>query len=161
VFYVATARTDPEDVEWVARIAHHAARRPASWSLIETASPRGRDLADVLRTSRASTLLLVDSLGTWLADRMAFQSERSAGIRGAGAALERECEALCDAFAGAPARTIVVTEEVGWSVVPDHPSGRLFRDVLGRMNQRLARESDGAYLVVSGIPLDLHALAKH
>ena len=53
---------------------------------------------------------------------------------------------------------IVVAEEVGWDVVPVSASARLFRDVLGRMKQRLAGAADEAYLVVSGFVLDLRAL---
>ena len=76
------------------------------------------------------------------------------------AGLEAEGDALCDAFAASAAEVVLVTEEVGWSVVPDHPSGRLFRDGLGRLNQRLARQADRSYLVVSGFALDLRRLAS-
>ena len=56
------------------------------------------------------------------------------------------------------AHVIVVTEEVGWDIVPVAASARLFRDVLGRMKQWLAGEARDAYLVVCGFALDLHAL---
>jgi adenosylcobinamide kinase / adenosylcobinamide-phosphate guanylyltransferase len=159
VIYVATAAVDPGDAEWVARIAHHAARRPAAWQVIETAAPSGRDLGDVLRRARAESVLLVDSLGTWLADQMG----RRGMLGGDGApnatALEAQGEALCVALAASAASVVLVSEEVGWSVVPDHPSGRLFRDSLGRLNQRLAAQAEHAYLVVSGFALDLRHLA--
>jgi adenosylcobinamide kinase/adenosylcobinamide-phosphate guanylyltransferase len=159
VIYVATAAVDPDDAEWVARLAHHAARRPVSWGIIETAAPAGRDLAEVLRHAQAESVLLVDSLGTWLADHMG----RRAALGGDGAqdaaALEAQGEALCAALAASAASVVLVSEEVGWSVVPDHPSGRLFRDGLGRLNQRLARQAERAYIVVSGFALDLRHLA--
>ncbi|HTV75170.1 MAG TPA: bifunctional adenosylcobinamide kinase/adenosylcobinamide-phosphate guanylyltransferase [Candidatus Acidoferrales bacterium] len=157
VTYVATARTDRDDAEWVARLAHHAARRPPSWALIETAVPGGPDLAEVVRHAPSSSALLVDSLGTWLADQMGRGAEPSYGADAG--ALEAAGERLRDAVVASAAHIVLVSEEVGWSVVPDHPSGRLFRDVLGRLNQRLAREADGAYLVVSGFALDLGLLA--
>jgi adenosylcobinamide kinase/adenosylcobinamide-phosphate guanylyltransferase len=160
VTYVATARTDRDDAEWVARLAHHAARRPASWALLETALPGAADLAQVAREARASDVLLVDSLGTWLADQM----ERSAACAPGGTtdpgALEAAGGRLGDAVVTSAARIVLVSEEVGWSVVPEHASGRLFRDALGRLNQRLAREAERAYLVVSGFALDLAALAE-
>jgi adenosylcobinamide kinase/adenosylcobinamide-phosphate guanylyltransferase len=156
VIYVATAHVDCDDAEWVARLSHHAARRPAQWGLIETAAPQGRDLAEVLRRSKAGSVLLVDSLGTWLADRMALPGGEAAPDA---AQVEADGDALCDAFAASAATVVLVSEEVGWSVVPDHPSGRLFRDSLGRLNQRLALQADRAYLVVSGFALDLRHLA--
>lgn len=159
VIYVATAGVDPTDAEWVARLAHHAARRPASWRVIETALPSGSDLADVVRGSSAESVLLIDSLGTWLADQMGRRAEVAGDVTDGAAALEALGDALGEAFAVSAAPIVLVTEEVGWSVVPDHPSGRLFRDSLGRLNQRLARQADRAYLVVSGFALDLRGLA--
>ena len=56
---------------------------------------------------------------------------------------------------GARAHAIVVGEETGWGVVPEYASGRVFRDVLGRVQQTLAARADRAYLVVSGFAIDL------
>jgi adenosylcobinamide kinase/adenosylcobinamide-phosphate guanylyltransferase len=100
--------------------------------------------------------LLVDSLGTWLADRMSLRLEaggEAAALDAAG--LEAEITVLVDALAGARAHAIVVGEEAGWGLVPPFPSGRVFRDVLGRAQQRLAARSERAYLVVAGFALDL------
>ena len=158
VTYVATARADAGDAEWAARIAHHAARRPATWTVLETAD-KSHDLARVLCDAASGSVLLVDSLGTWLGSVMRERLES----RGSDAALdERELEGETERIAEACERTaataIVVTEEVGWGIVPEFPSGRVFRDVLGRLNQRLARSADRAYLVVAGIALDLRAI---
>jgi len=154
VAYVATARADADDPEWIDRLARHAARRPPAWSVIETAAPHGRDLASVVLAASASSVVLVDSLGTWLADRM------SVGLPHVDAlALEGEAHALADALSASPAHIITVSEEVGWGIVPEHPSGRLFRDVLGRLNMRLAHAAERAYLVVNGFALPLHDLA--
>jgi adenosylcobinamide kinase/adenosylcobinamide-phosphate guanylyltransferase len=151
VTYVATARADADDPEWVERLARHAARRPPEWSVIETAAPHGRDLAAIALAASASSVLLTDSLGTWLADRMSAHLER--------ASLEEEAERLAEALAASPACVVVVSEEVGWGVVPEHPSGRLFRDVLGRLSRRLAQTAEQAYLVVNGLALPLKDLA--
>jgi adenosylcobinamide kinase/adenosylcobinamide-phosphate guanylyltransferase len=48
---------------------------------------------------------------------------------------------------------IVVTNEVGWGVVPQTALGRRFRDCAGRANEAIARAADEVYLTVSGIPL--------
>jgi adenosylcobinamide kinase/adenosylcobinamide-phosphate guanylyltransferase len=160
VTYVATARIDPSDAEWTARIAHHAARRPPAWRVIETAGPGSPSLAALARGAVAGQTLLVDSIGTWLADRMTRALEVSASSCGADAsfdAAELECDAndLASALLETQAVAIVVGEEVGWGLVPPYPSGRVFRDVLGRMQQRLASGAAHAYLVVAGFAIDL------
>jgi len=157
VIYVATARPDPGDAEWTARIAHHLARRPASWRLVETAAG-GPPLATLARDAARGTTLLVDSLGTWLAHEMTVQLA-AAGPGGEVDAplLERDANAAVDALLASAANAIVVGEEVGWGLVPPYPAGRIFRDVLGRVQQRLAARAARAYLVVAGFALDLNA----
>jgi adenosylcobinamide kinase/adenosylcobinamide-phosphate guanylyltransferase len=161
VAYVATARTDPSDAEWVARIAHHVARRPAAWRTIETALLGAPSLAAIAGDGRAGAVLLVDSLGTWLAAEMSARFE----VGGEPAALdvdalEAECTRTADALAASAAHAIVVGDEAGWGLVPPYPSGRIFRDVLGRMQQRLAARADRAYLVVAGFAIDLRAAGR-
>jgi adenosylcobinamide kinase/adenosylcobinamide-phosphate guanylyltransferase len=161
VTYVATARTDPADAEWIARIAHHVARRPAAWRTIETGLPGAPALAALAGDGRASAVLLVDSLGTWLAAEMSARFE----VGGEPAALdidalEAECTKTADALAASAAHAIVVGDEAGWGLVPPYPSGRVFRDVLGRMQQRLAARAERAYLVVAGYAIDLRAAGR-
>jgi adenosylcobinamide kinase/adenosylcobinamide-phosphate guanylyltransferase len=147
VVFVATARPDPGDAEWTERIARHVARRSAEWKLIETALDGAPALDELARTAAPAQTLIVDSLGTWLAARMGpgFDS----------VALEQETNAVASALLATRACAIVVGEEVGWGIVPDYPSGRVFRDVLGRAQQRLAAGSVSAHLVVAGFALDL------
>jgi adenosylcobinamide kinase/adenosylcobinamide-phosphate guanylyltransferase len=161
VTYVATARTDPTDVEWVARIAHHVARRPAAWQTIETGLLDAPSLVEIAGAGRAGAALLVDSLGTWLPAEMSARFE----VGGEPAALdidalEAECSKAADALATSAARAIVVGDEAGWGLVPPYPSGRVFRDVLGRMQQRLAARAERAYLVVAGYAIDLRAAGR-
>jgi adenosylcobinamide kinase/adenosylcobinamide-phosphate guanylyltransferase len=156
VLYVATARVDPGDAEWTARLAHHAARRPAEWRVVETAAAATEPLARIAAEAPASLTLLVDSLGTWLAERMSRRLE--AGGEAAAldsVALEAEISETVDALAATQGHAIVVGDEAGWGLVPPFASGRLFRDVLGRAQQRLAARSERAYLVVAGFALDL------
>jgi len=148
VTYIATARPYPDDLEWAARLARHAARRPRTWNVIETAASPV-PLVDILGEMEPASCAVVDSLGTWIADRMGDSGAFDAR------ALEKECDWLADALCSAAARLVVVSEEVGWGIVPAHPSARVFRDLLGRMHQRLAREASEAYLVVSGFALSL------
>jgi adenosylcobinamide kinase/adenosylcobinamide-phosphate guanylyltransferase len=151
VTYVATARPDDDDPEWRERVEQHAARRPVSWRVVETARFGAPSLEALLSLAGEHETLIVDSLGTWLADRM------SARLQGRGQA---EGDALLAAIAATHARVIVVGEEVGWGIVPEFPSGRVFRDVAGRLQARLATQAERSYLVVSGFALDLRTQGR-
>lgn len=156
VSYIATAARDESDPEWCERLRRHEADRPDSWTVLETAGEPAQVLFDALRNSRAAQAIIVDSLGTWLASHMpaGILSEQVPSLENA---LQERAAELADALIQAPATVIAVSEETGWGVVPAYPAGRLFRDVLGRLNQTLAQRAERAYLVVCGHALDLKA----
>jgi adenosylcobinamide kinase/adenosylcobinamide-phosphate guanylyltransferase len=142
VTYLATSSPMPGDDEWTARVAVHRARRPASWSTVETTAP--------------STLLrggpfLVDSITTWVA---ALMDETGVWGDGPEAAerLAARCDALVSAWTMSPAHIVAVSDEVGLGVIPETRSGRFFRDTLGDVNQRLAGTADEVWFVVAGLP---------
>ena len=150
--YVATARRDPDDTEWSARIAAHVARRPAHWRTVE-AGPA--DLAGVLSAARAGDPpLLVDDIATWLTGVL----DDAGGWDGDAEALARvgsAADALVRAVAGCTARLVLVSAEVGLGVVPATRSGRLFRDSLGALNARLGEVCDEALFLLAGMPVQL------
>lgn len=137
-----------DDEDWAARIAAHRARRPAVWRTEET-----QDVAGVVRA--ASNAVLVDCLGTWLTAVIdearlweAPVGEVEAHVFGQLVEVER-------AIAETAVSVVLVTNEVGFGVVPEHRSARLFRDLLGTINQRLATVCDEVHLVVAGRVLKL------
>ncbi|NRQ38886.1 bifunctional adenosylcobinamide kinase/adenosylcobinamide-phosphate guanylyltransferase [Nonomuraea sp. NN258] len=144
VTYVATGPSGAGDGEWAARVRAHRERRPAHWATAETT-----DLAGAIR--RATTPLLVDGLGTWLAavfdEHAAWEGDR--------APVTRRCDDLVSAWRETAQPIVAVSDEVGMGVVPATSSGRAFRDALGRLNERLAAESEYVALVVAGRPLEL------
>ena len=146
VTYVATSVESQEDTEWQQRIDAHRARRPARWETIETS-----DLVGVLEKSDEQSVLLIDCLTVWLA-RVLDETDAWAGdLSLANARLDE----LVTAWRSTSARVVAVTNEVGAGIVPDTESGRLFRDIHGRLNARLAAESERALLVVAGRVIDL------
>ncbi|MBZ5734065.1 bifunctional adenosylcobinamide kinase/adenosylcobinamide-phosphate guanylyltransferase [Nocardioides sp. TRM66260-LWL] len=141
---------DPPDPDWQARIDRHRASRPAGWTTRESA-----DLAGALRSVRGA--LLVDCLGTWLT-RLLDDGLWEASAEEVAAAVETALDDVVAALAGRPADAgpvVLVSNEVGWGVVPAHRSGRLFRDHLGVVNQRIAAVADEVHLVVAGRVLRL------
>jgi adenosylcobinamide kinase / adenosylcobinamide-phosphate guanylyltransferase len=143
VRYVATARRNPDDDEWSARIDAHRARRSPSWSTVEEA-----DVAALLRAGGEP--LLVDDLATWLTGVL-----DDAGAWEDTVDISRQVDALVDAVRTAPGRIVLVSAEVGLGVVPATRAGRLFRDELGALNAALARVCDEVVLLVAGLPLHL------
>lgn len=148
VDYVAPG-TIPEpgtDAEWAARIAAHRLRRPAHWNTIET-----NDVAAVLWGT--ANAVLVDCLGTWLTAHLdELNAWKSTGWEGE---LRRRIFDTAEAWTEAEEDLVMVTNEVGWTLVSEHASGRLFTDWLGRINQVFATRCDEVHLVVAGRVLKL------
>lgn len=148
VRYLATARSDPADPEWTARIARHRDRRSPAWSTEE--SP---DLPAALATAGPGESLLVDDLATWLTGELDDVGAWDSAVPGP--VFDGRVCALVGAVRVCPARLVLVSAEVGLGVVPATRSGRLFRDELGALNAELARVCDAVVLLVAGIPLTL------
>ncbi len=137
VTYFATA--EARDAEMRARIAHHRARRPADWRTIEEPLHLAAALA---REAGAERCLIVDCLTLWLSN--VILAER-----------EDEIDALLAALPKLPGHLILVSNEVGFGIVPENALARRFRDAQGWLNQQIAAFADNVTLVVAGLPLAL------
>ncbi|OKH22965.1 bifunctional adenosylcobinamide kinase/adenosylcobinamide-phosphate guanylyltransferase [Hydrococcus rivularis NIES-593] len=146
VVYVATATIDPSDSQWQARIEKHRLRRPAEWQTLQVPI----ELAATFEAATPPQCLLVDSLGTWVANLLDRDETTWENI-----AFE-----LLDRLQQAAVDIILVAEETGWGVVPAYPSGRLFRDRLGDLVRQIGAIADSVYLVVGGHVLNLTLLGK-
>lgn len=140
---------DPaKDAEWAARVAAHRLRRPAAWRTVETL-----DLAHAVATAPGP--VMIDCLGTWLTRLMdsweAWDDEDSDWPQ----RLDAEASTLVGAIESHPDDVVVVTNEVGWGLVSEYKSGRLFADHLGRVNQQVAAAADRVVVMVAGRPLTL------
>jgi adenosylcobinamide kinase/adenosylcobinamide-phosphate guanylyltransferase len=148
VVYVATGGTRAGDPEWAERIARHRERRPAGWRTEETC-----DLVPLLADA-AGPPLLIDCLALWLTDVMdkagAWTAEDWPGA--ARAEVRARADELTAAWRATRRTAVAVSNEVGSGVVPATPSGRRFRDELGRLNAALAAESEQVLLTVAGLP---------
>jgi adenosylcobinamide kinase/adenosylcobinamide-phosphate guanylyltransferase len=134
VTYVATASITDEEME--RRVAAHRARRPPTWSTVEVRSSAA--LPGML--ARLDGLVLVDSLGAWVASAPDLKVDDGA---------------LLAALQDRSGSTVVVSEEVGLAVHPPTAAGRAFVDVLGHLNQAVAGIAQRVLLVVAGRALEL------
>lgn len=143
VIYLATAQVNSGDPEWEFRIAQHRDRRPSNWITLEVP----QNLAETIKTTPLDSCLLIDSLGSWVANLLTDDVNWEETVQNFLLSLE-----LADRD------VILVAEETGWGVVPAYETGRTFRDRLGNLVRRLGAIANDVYLVTGGYVLNLSAL---
>lgn len=140
--YIATAEIFDEEMR--ERVRLHREQRGDAFNTIEAPI----DLAGALRALRVgTTVVLVDCLTVWLGNLMHHLPE-----------FGEECPEILEflqALREVSCQVVLVSNELGMGVVPESAMGRRFRDVAGRLNQRVAAIADEAYLTVSGLPIKL------
>ena len=158
VAFIATATASDDDMR--ERIARHRASRSPEWLTIEEPLHLA---AAVRRAAVLADVLLLDCITLWLANWMGQQSDLelddAPGEAYTGRVLSDIEELLATLAPSGPGKTpIAVSNEVGLGIVPAYPLGRVYRDALGRVNQRLARAADRVYLMVAGLAVDIKRL---
>lgn len=136
--YLATAQAFDDEMR--DRIARHIADRGADWETVECPLALDAALAD----TPADRVVLVDCATLWLTNQML-----------AGADMTTRTTGLLTALAACPAPVVVVSNEVGWGIVPENALARAFRDAQGRLNQSLAAQADLVVGVMAGLPMVL------
>lgn len=140
VVYLATAQA--LDDEMKTRIQNHKARRPVQWITVEEPIELSKAIAGQNGKTR---VILADCLTLWISNLLHANVE-----------FEKANEMLSQVFQSVRTRNqtlILVSNEVGMGLVSEHPLGRTFTDLSGRVNQFVSREADEVYFMVSGIPL--------
>ena len=166
VTYIATATAGDDEMR--ARIAYHRTSRPQEWHTIE----EPLDLAGAVRQAyRFADVLLLDCVTLWLGNMLSQEPGQRENddksieeLRIRSNLFDEACLKQVDALlavvqsAELNKTLIVVTNEVGLGVVPAYPLGRVYRDTLGYVNQRLAQAADRVYLMVAGMAVDIKRL---
>ncbi len=145
---VLIATAEPIDEEMRERIARHRAERGSGWRTIEEPLDAAGAIASV---AGAHAAVVFDCLTVWLGNlfhRDPEIGEEAAAFRDLLAAAERS----------AAARLVFVTHELGLGVVPADPTTRRFRDVLGRLNRRIAARAERVIWMVCGQALTIKPL---
>jgi adenosylcobinamide kinase/adenosylcobinamide-phosphate guanylyltransferase len=148
ILYVATGlATDDEMKE---RIQRHRESRPPEWSTLEEPVALAEELDAFLKGPRSPDAVIIDSADVWVANLlMEHQAESKVFIE---EAIMAETDELLDLMSASSQAFVVVSSEVGLSLVPPEPLGRRFQDALGMVNQRIAAAASEVFLVVAGLP---------
>ncbi len=147
VLFVATAVAFDE--EMTVRIAAHQAERPAGWRTLEAPSRVG----EAVRAQPGPEEVVLLDCVTLLANNVILALPNMEEAGAAQFALDAEIDDLLATAAASQSEWLIVSNEVGLGLVPATPLGRVYRDVLGRANQKLAQAADRVIFMVAGIPL--------
>lgn len=131
------------DAELEARIARHRAERPADWTVVEAPRRLAQAVAPLLASGHC---VLVDCLTLWLTNLLLDDD---------GDALEAELRTLYRLVGETDGELVLVSNEVGWGIVPLGELSRRFQDQAGWLHQRLAQLCDRVTLTVAGLPLEV------
>ncbi len=129
------------DDEMRARIKRHQEQRGSDWITMEEAKSVSRAISSL---PKGIDVVLIDCLTMWISNLLLANQEQER--------IFKEIEFLVETIKNSPHSIITVSNEVGYGVVPDNTISRLFRDVVGIANQRIAAGSDTVVLTVAGIP---------
>ncbi len=158
--FVATA--EARDAEMRARIERHRSERPPAWRTLEEPIEIARRVASEVEQG---SVVVVDCLTVWVSNLLEFHisdasepEERE--VEEARLQALDELERLCGLREERELRLIVISNEVGTGLVPPSPLGRCYRDLLGEVNQMVARRADKVVLLVAGIAVDIKALGQ-
>lgn len=153
--YVATAQALDEEMK--ERIAVHKKRRPSSWQTIEM--PYGMP-NNIQRILQHADVVLVDCLTMYFSNFL-FAHEQEADAVIIQKALQ-EMEQTCQYIHNSPGKTVVfVTNEIGCGIVPMGRVSRLYRDLIGTVNQKVAAEAEQVYVTICGITIELKSRQVH
>jgi adenosylcobinamide kinase/adenosylcobinamide-phosphate guanylyltransferase len=156
VTYIATLSAG--DNEMARRVDTHRARRPEAWQTVEEPCRLAQRIAEI---DSEPGVIIVDCLSGWLSNLLLKEDSwaENNSTRNQEEILMSEVEELGRILLRVKSTVIIVSSEVGMGIVPAYSMGRLFRDVNGRANRYLVGIADEAYLLLSGLPLNLKLLS--
>ena len=147
VLFVATAEAGDDDM--IKRIEEHKKSRPAGWETLEATSNIGNRISENIGKAN---IVIIDCI-TLLVNNIFMQYDETTDTDTAEQGVMSEIEELIDCMDRTEADFIIVTNETGLGIVPADRISRLYRDILGRANQRLAQRADEVYMLIAGIPM--------
>ena len=145
VTYIATSKPRPDDVAWLQRIDTHRRRRPSTWSLVEYP----KDITEVIESIGRNESVLIDSLGGLVEQYLKDDIDHWNNFQ----------NKLLKCFTANKLCIVVVSEEVGWGIVPPTPIGHLFRERHSALTSFTSRYSNKRWLAINGNAIDLDIIS--
>lgn len=149
VVYVATAQAF--DQEMRERIKLHQASRPGIWETVEEPLEVQTRIVDYIGEERT---ILLDCITIWISNLLLRNWEGQADLS---AEIMSRIDRLISVVQQGRATLICVSNEVGSGIVPENKLGRIYRDLAGKVNQKVAQAANEVYLVTAGYPLEIKA----
>lgn len=146
VLFIATG--EPRDEEMRARIVEHRKARPKSWRTLEVPANIGACLEAEIGSAE---VVIIDCLTLLVSNRLGEETDYEEAEKQVMAEIN-ELTAIMDKL---HASFIIVSNEVGAGLVPEVKLGRIYRDILGKVNQLVAQRASEVYLLVAGIPVKI------
>ena len=144
ITYIATSRPRLHDTEWQKRISIHKKRRPSNWKLIDNP----RDICKAIESSRSDETFLLDSLGGLVEQHLNDKRDDWESFQ----------FKFINCIRNKDLGIIVVTEEIGWGIVPGSPIGHLFRERHSSLSSLIFQYSTKKWLAINGIAIDLEKI---
>jgi len=137
------------DEEMFIRIQKHRENRPPGWETIE--APLELDKA-ISGLKGKFDIILIDCITIYITNMLLKNEKSEEDVE---KHIINAIDRLCKVCKKNPTHVIMVSNEVGYGIVPDNPLSRRFRDIAGCVNQLIAKEADNVYLVIAGIEMKI------
>ena len=156
VVYLATGLASDPEME--RRIQRHRESRPDSWETLEAPTNLAGCLQNALEETTPPAVMLIDSLDSWVGNLLQQHEDEPGDVLDS--LVEESLGKILNACDRSWASVILVSSEVGLTLVPPFPLGRRFQDLLGLVNQKVATAAGNVYLVVAGVPMAIKSPDK-
>lgn len=133
----------PQDQEMRQRVKKHQQRRPKNWETIE----KDINLSSIIDKRGKNEVIIIDCLTLWISNLLLTELEDKQ--------LFKKINEFTNTLKKTSCSVILVSNEVGWGIVPENQLARRFRDIIGTMHQKVSRISSEVYLMIGGIPLKI------
>ena len=150
VCYLATAEI--KDQEMKNRVEKHIQHRPQAWETIE----ESHEVSEVLTHLTSGSVILLDCITVYISNLLLSGNKiDNIDSKQKETEIKSELEKIIKVVKENSLDIIIVTNEVGQGIIPDNKLGRIYRDIVGRMNQYLASEADKVYITFAGLPVEI------
>jgi adenosylcobinamide kinase/adenosylcobinamide-phosphate guanylyltransferase len=153
VLYIATSI--PFDEEMRERVRKHKDQRPGYWDTLEAYKNFKDEFSNIAYHEYDGIILdcITIMISNILLESFNEDKENDYGL--IEDKIIYQVDELIEVLKNAGCKVVIVTNEVGSGIVPENKLSREFRDIAGRVNQRIAKAADEVYLVVSGLPVKI------